>query len=343
MSVYDYRDRPAYNNDDWPPYSNRNISKWWTAEHDELLGRLIDQWQWNWYWEVADAVVSITPKEEIAPFLATGAWYNKVMKYAITRAKSLELDERVRKPQWKVCPLCQERFVEDSLPQPLVQRFGIDGLDFCAPCLRDTVLQGTGDDAASREKVLTYLRDLTNILQRIPPQGFGEDLNDFRDLDFNQRLAVLQKLQGKPTVRRVKELFGSWLQALIESGILDEDARRTSRGVQCLAKDGHICLSLGEKTIDDYLHTHGILHEKEPTYPEGNYRADFTVNGIFIEYFGLQGDPEYDKRAKEKQRICKQHNMALISIFPKDLVSIAKLSSKLRQVLPDDGQRDHAG
>jgi hypothetical protein len=61
MSIYDYRDRPAYRNEDWPPYSNRNISKWWTAEHDELLGRLIDRWQWDWYWEVADAVESMTP------------------------------------------------------------------------------------------------------------------------------------------------------------------------------------------------------------------------------------------------------------------------------------------
>jgi hypothetical protein len=73
MSVYDYRDRPAYGNEDWPPYSNRNIAKWWTAEHDELLARLIAEWQWSWYWEVADAVVSITSKEAIAPFLETYA------------------------------------------------------------------------------------------------------------------------------------------------------------------------------------------------------------------------------------------------------------------------------
>ena len=333
MSVYDYRDRPAYRNEDWPPYSNRNISKWWTAEHDELLGRLIDRWQWHWYWEVADAVESMTPRDAIASFLTTGAWYNKVMKYAITRAKSLGLDEGIRKPQWKVCPLCQERFVEDSLPHPLVQRFGIDNLDFCAPCLRDTVLRA-GDDAALREEVVTYLRDLTEVLQQIPHQGFGEGLDDFRGMDFNQRLAVLRVLRRKPTVRRVKEVFGSWLQALIESEILNDDARRASRGIQCLAKDGHVCLSLGEKTIDDYLHTHGIFHEKEPAYPEGNYRADFAVKGVFIEYFGLQGNPEYEQRTKEKQRICKKHCVDLVSIFPKDLVNVATLESKLQQVLP---------
>jgi hypothetical protein len=95
-----------------------------------------------------------------------------------------------------------------------------------------------------------------------------------------------------------------------------------------------VCLSLGEKTIDDYLHTHGIFHEKEPAYPEGNYRADFAVKGVFIEYFGLQGNPEYEQRTKEKQRICKKHCVDLVSIFPKDLVNVATLESKLQQVLP---------
>ena len=103
-----------------------------------------------------------------------------------------------------------------------------------------------------------------------------------------------------------------------------------------------MCLSLGEKTIDDYLSTRGILHEKEPTYPEGNYRADFAVKGVFIEHFGLEGNPEYDKRTEEKQRICRKHAVGLISISPKDLVSVAKLENKLQQVLPGSVQVGHA-
>jgi hypothetical protein len=110
----------------------------------------------------------------------------------------------------------------------------------------------------------------------------------------------------------VKELFGSWLEALIEAGILEDGTRRTARGTQCVAIDGHFCLSLGEKTIDDLLHAHGILHEKEPRYPEGNYRADFGVNGVFIEYFGLKGNTDYDKRSEFKRRLCKKHGIKLI-------------------------------
>lgn len=333
MSIYDHRDRPAYRNEDWPPYSNRNISKWWTGEHDELLARLIDQWQWNWYWEVADAVQSMTARDAIASFLTTGVWYNKVMKYAITRAKSLDLLARIREPQWKVCPLCEEKFIEDSLPHPLVKRFGIDKLDFCSPCLRDTVLR-SGNDVAARDEIVSYLRNLTEALQQIPHQGFGEGVDDFHGMDSNQRLAALQVLRRKPSVQRVKELFGSWLQALIESQILNDDARRMGLGVQCLAKDGHVCLSLGEKTIDDYLHKHGIFHEKEPAYPEGSYRADFAVSGAFIEYLGLKGKPEYDRKTEEKQRICRRHGMRLILISPRDLVSLDKVEIRLQQLEP---------
>jgi len=36
---------------------------------------------------------------------------------------------------------------------------------------------------------------------------------------------------------------------------------------------------VGEKTIDDLLHVLKIPHGREPAYPEGNFRADFIVNG----------------------------------------------------------------
>jgi hypothetical protein len=128
-------------------------------------------------------------------------------------------------------------------------------------------------------------------------------------------------------------MFGSWLKALVEAGILEDGTRRTGRGTQCLAKDGHLCLSLGEKTIDDFLHSYGIAHEKEPHYPEGNFRADFLVDGVFIEYFGLKGDSDYDAKTRLKQRICKKHGIRLISIYPSDIVSLKKLSKKLLQGL----------
>ena len=337
MSVYDHRDRPAYMNDGAEPHycKNPHILQWWTPSHDEVLAKQIEEEQWVWYWDITDKIVAVTEPDIIEiwklvdPLCSKYAWYNVLMYFAIARADKVGLAKAIRQPQWKVCPLCNHRFVEDSLPYPLIRRLGIEQLDFCAPCLRDTVLQNTGDETLPREAVLSYIRDLADVIERVPPQGFGEGIGDLWDLATEERLAILQVLWRKPSIGRVKELFGSWLKALIEAGVLEDGTRRTSRGTQCLAKDGHVCLSLGEKTIDDFLSSRGIAHGREPPYPEGELRADFLVDGVLVEYFGLKGDPDYDTKTKRKQRICRKHGIRLISVYPSDLVSTRKLEAKL--------------
>ena len=341
MSIYDQREKSAYGNFSVKRSycKNPHILKWWTSKHDQLIVKQIEKEQWLWYWGITDEIAKTTSTEVIDtwrqedPLCSKYAWYNVLMYFAASRAQVLGLTRKIRKPKWKICPLCSKRFIEDSLPVPLVRRLGIDHLDFCAPCLSESLFQGS--DTLSKEEVLSYLRDLADTLQRVPNQNFGEGVDDLQGLDYQERLALLQLLKRKPTVRRVKELFGSWLKALVEAEILEDGTRRASLGTQCLAKDGHICLSLGEKTIDDLLHSRGIAHEKEPHYPEGNFRADFLVDGIFIEYFGLKGDSDYDAKTRLKQRICKKHGIRLISIYPSDLVSLKKLNKKLLEGLSE--------
>jgi hypothetical protein len=337
MSIYDHRDKPAYGsfsaNSNY--CENPCILKWWSASHDQLLSRQISEKQWTWAWSITNKIVAITPPEAIDvwktedPICSKYAWSNVIMDFAISRAAKLGLTDTIRKPKWRLCPLCSQTFVEDSLPLPLIERLGINQLDFCAPCLSSTILQNTGSDTASKEQIRSYLRDIAGLLKRIPPQDFGGGMHDLLEMSTDERLAVLRELRRKPTQRRVKELFGSWFKALIEAELLENAARRTSLGTQCLARDGHMCFSLGEKTIDDLLHALGIPHGREPAYPEGNFRADFVVNGVFIEFFGLAGDAEYDAKSSAKRVLCQTHGIKLISIFPKDLVSSRKLESML--------------
>jgi hypothetical protein len=341
MSVYDHRDKPAYGNFQAEPKfaKNKHILKWWTLAHDDLIVGQIEEEQWMWYWSITDTIVSNTEKEildewqEVDPLCSKYAWYNILMYFAVARANKLGLTNDIRQPQWKKCRLCGEEFIESSLPQPLVRRFGIDRLYYCSPCLRDIVLQNSGNSKLSKQDILIFLRNLTTVLGRVPAQSFGEGIADFHYMDDDQRLAMLKVLREKPSTDRVKEVFGSWLKALIEAGVLEDGTRKTARGIQTIACDGHVCLSLGEKTIDDYLSSHGIPHEIEPHYPEGNYRADFLVNGVFIEYFGLKGNPEYDAKTKLKQRLCRKHNIRLISLYPEDLVSRKKFERKMAPIL----------
>jgi hypothetical protein len=341
MSVYDQRDKPSY---DFypisPEYSNNPyILSWWSSEHDKLVSSLIDEWQWDWPWHVTDEVKKITPSQTIEdwrakdPMCRSYAWYNVIMFFALSRAQVQGLTAKIRKPHKKVCPLCNQEFIESSLPAPLVTRLGINGLDFCSPCLQSIVFPGTGNPSLSKEQILEYLRNLTNALQQIPHQGFGEGMEDLRYLDKHERIEIIKLLRDKPSVGRVKQLFGSWLKALIDAGVLEDETRKTSRGTQCIARDGHICYSLVEKTIDDYLFCHKLPHEKEPMYPGSNMRADFLVGSVFIEYFGLKGDPEYDAKTKTKEKLCSDHGITLIPLYPEDLVNMRKFEKKISNIL----------
>jgi hypothetical protein len=323
-----------------PHYAkNRCILKWWNNGHDELLLSQIKRDHWIWFWNITDVILANTPESDIEnwrnedPICAQYAWYNVLMNFAAARANQLGFTQFIRKPEQKTCALCKNIFSEDTIPPSVVRHLGINRIDVCSECIGCKFGQGSGSDELSEDKIIKYLRDLVDVIQVIPPQNFGETLSSLTHLSTEQRVAVLYIGENKPTIRRVKEVFGSWLNALIQAGVLEDGTRKTSRGIHCIAKDGHVCLSLGEKTIDDYLFSHGIIHEKEPRYPEGNYRGDFKVGTTFIEYFGLTGNPDYDAKTKEKIRLCKKHSIVLVAIYSQDLVSQQKLESKLSALI----------
>ena len=316
--------------------SNPHILKWWSEAHDELIRKQIAQWQWYWHFYIKDEILKITNAEVIEAWkrqdpacrrgVGTGAWNNVLEYFAYARAKAIGLNEFIRKPAWKHCPICENIFLENSLPEPLAKRLGINSLDFCAPCLTTRILQNTGKDNLNKEEVKEYLKSLSSLLQVIPHQGYSEGPDDLLYLSFKDRLAVLRLFTDKPSTSLVKKLFSSWLQALIDAEILENGTRKTSRGTMCVARDGHVCLSLAEKTLDDFLYAHGIPHTREPHYPESNFRADFEIKGNYIEYFGLAGDPEYDRKIKAKEKIAKKNGINLISVYPQNLINTAWLT-----------------
>jgi len=343
MSIYDFRDKPAYKTIDVKEdyCQNKSILAWWSELHDDLINILIQKYQWNWFWEISDEVIKTTPNEIIEnwkssdPLCSAYAFYNVLMYFAISRANSKGYHKSIRDPEWRNCAMCKNQFVENSLPQPIIKRLGIENLDICSPCFSLRTFMGYEDNGMAKSKIIEYLQNLTEAVGRVPPQNFGCGVNDFLDLDTEERVKILRILGNRPTLRRVKKVFGTWLNALIQAGILENATRKTSRGTQCIAKDGHLCLSLGEKTIDDFLFVNGIAHEKEVYYPEKIYRTDYCVGNIFIEYFGLHGNSEYDKKSVKKKSICKKHGIPLIEIYPKDLLSQKRLKNKLKILLKD--------
>jgi len=313
---------------------NTHILKWWTQSHDELLKKLIEKYQWFWHLDVAEEIINMTP--EVFPekwhtqdsLCIDGNWYSILTNFSVSRAEKLGLTHAIRKPKIRKCAACKVDFIENSLTFWMAKNLGINQIDFCQLCLQDSVSTCSG--SSSKEEILNYIKNLADVLKQIPPQNFEIMSPYFSGLSTKKRLRVMNIVKRRPTTERVKELFGSWLNALICAGILENGTRRTARGTHCLAKDGHVCLSLGEKTIDDFLYSLGITHDKEPRYPDSRLRADFLVSGTFIEYFGLMGNAGYDEKTKLKKALCKEYGIKLISIYPKDLVSSTGLELILR-------------
>ena len=144
---------------------------------------------------------------------------------------------------------------------------------------------------------------------------------------------VPAKREGRLLAERATRTFGSWSLALIAAGLEPNRSHdhRMYRRSMTKAKDGHVCDSVSEALIDNWLSEHGIAHERNAKYPETKHRADWKIkSGAFIEYFGLAKDsPRYDRSVAQKKQLCKQHNIDLVSLYPNDLYPEIALDSKL--------------
>lgn len=356
MSSYDNRGEEFCGDPFWAPAdwcNNKYILKFWESKHDELILEEIDKWQWEWdsitFHEKLQAMIPTSALEEFKntdPLCKQYAWYNILIGFARSRAYVKGYLNKIRPPQWKTCPLCNHRFVENSLPVPFIRRLTINQIDFCSPCL--TKIFFSENNTLSKEDQMNYIannkehfnkryfdyvQNLAKAIGKIPSQSYGTHIYDLWNYSTEERIEILNLLSTKPHLDLVKNLYGSWFTLLCEAGVLDNGSIKTARGIHCLAQDNHLCLSLGEKTIDDFLYLHNIPHKKEPSYPFGNFRADFIIGSTFVEYFGLTGNPEYDEKTKLKKSLCKQHGIELIAIFPKDLTDTNKLKRLFKRFI----------
>jgi len=345
-----------------PDYcENKFILRWWKSDFDNSILESIRKNQWAWA-ELLDINYLVSTVEPIEinlwknndPICKEFAWYNVLYYFVKSRAYKLGYLKLIREPKIKQCAWCKQYFIESSIRPPIVKRQTINQIDFCQIC-SDKFMYGDAhreltkkenpkylakDKAYFYEEVKTYLTNLTNIIKRVPTKNFGKSGFDFWGLSKEDRVAVFGLLENRLSPKNVEYLFGSWLAALIETGILEDGAKQTARGTQCLAVDGHVCLSIGEKTIDDFLYYNGIVHEKEPSYPEGYFRADFKIDNVFVKYFGLAGNKEYDDKTKHKIGLCQKHNIPLISLYSKDIINIKAMEKIFAKWIPDKNIRE---
>jgi hypothetical protein len=308
---------------------NPHILSWWLPEYDAILSELILEYGHGWHQCVTRELQGRLPEEEVAAWRANDplceqyAYYNILTNFAVARAKTTGLEDVLPEERTVECAVCGESFLTSSLKAGVWRDLGTD---FCGVCLARAFWLD-GDPVATRDAILEHITALYAAWERVPPQAVTS--RDVFGTSFEQRRELVRILIDRPAVERVRNAFGSWFEALVAAGVLDGAAQRMMRGTRCLANDGHVCLSIGEKTIDDLMYAAGIGHIKEPPYPEGRMRADFKVGDALVEYFGLAGDADYDAKIELKRALAAKHGFPLIEVYPADLADVGALTARL--------------
>ena len=114
-------------------------------------------------------------------------------------------------------------------------------------------------------------------------------------------------------------------------------------------EDGHIVKSISEQVIDDWLCDKGIFHgyeipldigENKPLKPDF-YLKNYLGPGkdVYIEYFGLKGQPKYDESTAYKMGHYKRLGITLICLYPREARNLKfALQTKLNKDKIKEGQ-----
>lgn len=90
-------------------------------------------------------------------------------------------------------------------------------------------------------------------------------------------------------------------------------------------KDGHIVRSRAEVIIDNALYDYKLAHAYERKLPiEEELYSDFFLpsENVYIEFWGMEEDPKYAERKKEKIEIYKKYDFKLIELNDIDISNL---------------------
>lgn len=160
---------------------------------------------------------------------------------------------------------------------------------------------------------------------------------------------VLQDATYATKIKRIMlaHFKGNWES--IEAGghnLAKEEQLAYLRSLPKQTLKGEYVKSYGEKVIANTLFEHDIDYRYEQSFrwTDGSiYRPDFTITlpskkHIIVEYFGLAGNPEYDKQIENKRDFWNRKKVSLIEVYPADVSGGAEeFSSELLAYLKEDG------
>jgi len=189
------------------------------------------------------------------------------------------------------------------------------------------------------EDVIASLDDYRTLIDALgfyPAEGSNE-VNLLSNIRRERFCDVLPLMERCFFPARYAKVYGNHVSALFATGCLGrEQVVRARMGYRVVADDVHICYSLAEKMIDDWMHRSGIRHEKEPPYPEavqsffgGRVRADWRVGDVYVEFFGLQSKTDYARKTDAKITACLATGVPVVALYPGDEFRLDRALSSL--------------
>jgi hypothetical protein len=315
------------------------MMRYWDAECDNLLTKvvhdnpksfpvqeLVDRV--NEYLERTQKLAEFKQKTRRSNFPTHSEW---LLREYCSYKLSCDGHYKIKRKR-HICNGCGKLFSEMSIDRntALKVEMNIQFCSFCYYCIFGHRFMGNTTAASKMpsEVMLGYLFDLSRLLQFIPGRSYMENIV-ILGFPSEKQIEIGKILLKMPAYDIYIERFGNWLKALSLAGVLDDGHRKTSRGIQCLANDGHVCLSLGEKAIDDWLSAHSIPHDKEVFYPfdeilNPNHlsRTDWKIGDVHIEFAGLMNSIEYADRIGKKKELASKYGLTLVIMEPKDLFEL---------------------
>jgi len=314
----------------------------WDESCDAVLQKTIAKYAWDWEDHIEEALNNqlLPGKLHDIKELCT----NNANLYRISELRVIELDLNIRRPSLLICKGCGIQFMDWSLDPRISEEVSYK-IHFCENCYITAFCRfnwGMGrpvSEIKNKELALKQLFQVANILKIIPGNDFPKERNLARhlaELSDEAQILLINTMIEMPPYKLYVETFGSWLNALILSNVLEDGTRRTPRGIQCIALDGHTCLSLSEKAIDDWFTENHIPHVKEPRYPFhselnlSSMRADWKVKDVLMTPAGLMNEPDYASKMDAKLKLCREANLRLIILYPEDILNLDTKLEELR-------------
>lgn len=215
--------------------------------------------------------------------------------------------------------------------------------NYCDQCLSlcirsgDNYMYFKNSEKRISEVALLGIAEFLNHFGYVPASGFSRmdlirqfQIAKLSQDDLEYALKILALIPSNSTI---KELFGSWAHFLNQAGML-EISNRGKGGYRSIATDGHLCLSLGERAICEYLYREKLEHSKEPLYPKhpklnsnNLLRADFLVGDVYVEFAGRMQNEEYAARMKDKQELAKAKKLKWIKLESSNLSDLEELKT----------------